>query len=1055
MKILFTMFLSFALFITSLNAQESLIQGKVTDYDGNPLEGVTVTVVETDRSTSTDGSGVFTISAQTGQTLRFTMVGAQPVTFVIGQSNDPIEVQLDVNTALEEVVITGYQIQRKSDLTGSVAIVDMNDSKDIPSGSVLQNIQGKVPGLYIQSDGGSSGRARTVSIRGQNTLGNTAPLYVIDGVPTTDPNIFQFMDPNTIESMQVLKDASAASIYGSRASNGVIVVTTKQGTNRVNVTLNSSLTAAQIGRRIDMLNTETYGRALWQASVNDGTNPSAHSALYSFEESDQGGSRTLSRVTPVPFINGDQNIPSANTNWQDEVFQTGIVSNTSITFATGSERSSSLFSFGYFNNSGTVINNKYHRYTGRINNSVSLFSGIVKIGENFQMTKAQENPMGGDQYGLAGWQGNGRERLLPVGSNPIQLATTILPILPVRKLDGTFAGPIGSGFSDRMNPVFLADLDRDDTNSDLQTFGNAYIEVKPLSNLVFRSSFGVDYTYNNDRNLERTYSHGFINRTINNMSIAQRNVFNWTWSNTVNYALTHQKSRLNVLGGIEAIKNTIRYYQSVKQGFAIESDPYFQLGAGTGIATNAGFSLSNQLLSYFGKVDYSFDDRYLISATLRYDGSSRFGENNKFGTFPAVSVGWVISNESFLRDNVNWLSNLKIRAGAGRTGNQEIGDYSRFRTFVTNYGTVESTIRANGTAYDINGANTGNLPSGFVAVQSANPDLRWETTSEINVGLDFGFLNQRLTGSFDYFTRETADILVTPPTPGAMGDGAAKTVNGATMKNKGFEFLLSYQDQKDDFSYGVTANLTRFNDRITYLPSSVVRSFPGNVEKDILGRSRSSLFGYVTDGIFQSQAEVDAHATQPGKGVGRIRYADLNNDGIIDALDQDWLGTSLPGLIYGLNFQVGYKSFTLSLFMRGEADVTVNDGSKNFTDFLGTAAGVNKGTRLLDAWTPENNQSNIPALSLVNVNNELRASDYFLVRGDYLKIQQVQLGYSVPQHIAQRLKLSNIRLYGVADNAFLFFNRSGAKAFSGPDPETPGSIYPRPIRYTFGLDLQF
>ncbi|WP_353195791.1 TonB-dependent receptor [Parapedobacter defluvii] len=1044
----------FGLFFKLMQAQESQITGQVTDANGEPLELVTVTVVETNLSAKTDQNGTFHIGASVGQTLRFSLVGAEPKTHKITDIA-PIQIQLDINLALEEVVITGYQVQRKADLTGSVAVVDMKDSKDIPSGSVLQNIQGKVPGLYIQSDGSSSGRARTVSIRGQNTLGNTSPLYIIDGIPTTDPNILQFMDPNTIESMQVLKDASAASIYGSRASNGVIVVTTKQGKDRVSVSVNSSITAASIARRIDMLDTETYGRALWRASVNDGTPTSAHSALYSFEETGEGSAKTLQRVIPVQYINGDTNIPSANTDWQDEVFKTGIVSNTNVTFSAGNDKSATLFSFGYFSNSGTVINNAYDRFSGRANNSVNLFNGKLKIGENFQIIKAKENPMGGDQYGQAGWDATGKSRLVPVGSNPIQLATTILPILPVRKLDGSFAGPIGSGFSDRMNPVFLADLDKDDTNSDLQTFGNAYLDFKPIENLTFRSNFGIDYTYNNDRNIERTYSHGFINRTVNNLSIAQRNVFNWTWSNTINYLYIQNKSRLNVMGGMEAIKNSIKYYQSLKQGFAVQSDEYFQLGAGTGIASNDGFSLGNQLVSYFGKADYSFDERYLLSATVRYDGSSRFGENNKFGMFPAVSVGWVISNEGFIKNQLDWVSNLKLRAGMGKTGNQEIGDYSRFQTFVTNYGTVESTIRATGTAYDINGDNTGNLHSGYVAKQSANPNLRWETTNELNVGLDFGFLANRLTGSFDYFNRETSDILVTPPTPGVLGEGAAKTVNGATMLNKGFEVSLGYQDQQGDLFYSITGNVSHFHDEITYLPSSVVRSFPGNVEKDILGRSRSSLFGYVTDGLFQSQEEVDAHATQPGKGIGRIRYRDLNSDGTINALDQDWLGTELPGFIYGVNVQVGYKNFSLAVFMRGVGHVTVNDGSKNYTDFLGTASGVNKGSRLLDAWTPENRGSNIPALSLVNANNELRASDYFLVSGDYFKIQQIQLGYTLPERLAKAAKLGSVRIYGVADNALLFFNKSKDKIFTGPDPETPGAIYPRPIRYTVGLDIQF
>ncbi|MGV3556575.1 SusC/RagA family TonB-linked outer membrane protein [Larkinella arboricola] len=1040
-------------------AQSKKVSGVVTDETAEAMVGVSVAIKGTTKGTITDVNGAYSLDVGSpNDVLVFSMIGYVSQEIQVG-NRSTIDLSLATDTkTLSEVVVTGYQSQKKSDLTGSVAVVDMVKTKDIPSGSALQNIQGRVPGLYIQSDGAPSGAARSVMIRGQNTLGNTNPLYIIDGVPTTDPNIFQFMDPNSIESMQILKDASAASIYGSRASNGVIIVTTKSGKDKVNISFNSSISASSYSRRIPMMNTQQLGRTLWQASVNDGTPTTAHSARYTFEEhTDANGVRVLDRVIPTPFVNGDPNIPSADTDWQKEIFKTGIVSQNNITISAGNPRSSTLISLSYFTNSGLVINNSYKRYNARINNSVNFFNARLKIGENLQIIKASEHPMGGDQYGLAGWNADGTTRLAPVGSNPIQLATTMQPLLPVRKLDGTFAGPIGAGFSDRMNGVFLADLDKNDVNNDLQTFGNIYAELTPIDNLVLRTSFGVDYTNNYDVNYERKYSHGFINRTINNMSVAQRHRVNWTWSNTANYSLDLGKKRFNFLAGMEAIRNHTQVFQTLKQGFALEEVDYFQLSAGTGIATNSGFATENKLLSYFGKVNYAHDDRYLLSATLRYDGSSRFGENNKFGIFPAVSAGWNISNEEFIKKGATIISNLKLRAGIGRVGNQEIGDYVRFQQFATNYGTTDpsATTRSNGSAYDINGANTGALLSGYVATRTANPNLKWETTDEMNLGLDFGFLNQKLIGSFDYFTRKTRDILITPTTVGAIGEGAVQTVNGATMDNSGFELSLGYADQKGDFTYSIDGNVSRFKDKITYLPSTVVRSYAGNVEKTILGHSRTSVFGYIADGLFQSTEEVTAHAVQPGKGVGRIRYKDLNGDGVIDALDQDWLGTELPGFTYGLNTQLGYKGFTLSIFMRGVSNIMVNDANKSFTDFMGTNTGVAKGARLLNAWTPQNTSSPIPAASLVNNNSETRTSTYLRVRGDYFKVQNIQLGYSLPGATVQRMRLSALRIYTSADNAILIFKKSGENAFTGADPETPGSIFPRPVRFTLGIDAKF
>ena len=401
------------------------------------------------------------------------------------------------------------------------------------------------------------------------------------------------------------------------------------------------------------------------------------------------------------------------------------------------------------------------------------------------------------------------------------------------------------------------------------------------------------------------------------------------------------------------------------------------------------------------------------------------------------------------------MSDLKLRAGAGRVGNQDIGDNARFGLYRTNYGTVVQSYGPVGTAYDLSGVGTGSLPSGYVSVQAANPDLKWESTDELNLGIDFGFLNNKFTGSFDYFTRKTKDILIQVPYAAIEGEGRSKYLNGATKNNKGFEFVINYQNTAGKFTYNINANIGSFHDKITYLPASVVRSYPGNVEKNILGQSQTAMFGYITDGLFQNEQEVAASAAQPGKGIGRIRYKDLNKDGKIDALDQNWLGNQLPDFSYGIGGNIGYKNFMLSFFLAGVQGISLSNGIKSSTDFVGTVAGMNYGTRTLEAWTPQNTGSSIPAVSLVNANDETRSSDYFIENASYLKLRNLQLGYNLPAGIVKRMHMTDLRFYLLGENLFTISDRKGVNQFTGPDPENPSNYYPRPTRLTLGLNLTF
>jgi TonB-linked SusC/RagA family outer membrane protein len=524
-----------------------------------------------------------------------------------------------------------------------------------------------------------------------------------------------------------------------------------------------------------------------------------------------------------------------------------------------------------------------------------------------------------------------------------------------------------------------------------------------------------------------------------------------TFNSTLDYGLLAGRHSANVLGGFEALQSDFERIATFREGFAVESEDYFVESAGTGRQTVTGERGGFSLMSFFGKLDYAFDDRYLASFTIRRDGSSRFGENNRYGTFPAVSFGWRVSNEPFFPSG-GLVSDLKLRGSWGITGNQEIENNAQFSLYIPNYGSDRTWGPGTGTAYDLDGSDTGVLQSGFFRVQTGNQDLRWESTTEANFGLDFALFDNRLSGSFDYFDRTTEDILIRPAFIAVIGDGGARWANGATVETEGAELALGFRENRGELSFGLQGNLGAFTNRITKLPESVVRSYPGNVEQTILGHSMNSIFGYVVDGIFQDQAEVDAHAVQPGKAPGRLRYADLNDDGRIDALDQRFLGDINPDLTYGLNTSLSYRGFDFSAFLHGVAGPEIYNGIKTQTDFTSIFTGANFGTRVLDAWTPENRDSDIPALSLANTNDETRPSTYFVEDGSYLKLREVILGYTLPDAglPGALAPVQGARLFLRGGNLVTFTNSTTL-----PDPEVPFGGYPLPRTLTLGVDLSF
>ncbi|WP_026714288.1 SusC/RagA family TonB-linked outer membrane protein [Flavobacterium daejeonense] len=1032
MKCKLIYFLCFLFSMSFLQAQETGIKGTViSSEDGLPLPGATVLISGTNKSVSTDIDGNFAFSnVASNGSLIISYVGYNSQTIQIkGQKNFKIAL-IGESNQLTEIVVTGYSKQRKTDITGAVSVVDMKELSKQPEPNPLKGLQGRLAGVKVTSDGSPSGANTNIVIRGVGTLNNTSPLLVIDGMPTKSG--MHELNPNDIESIQVLKDASSASIYGSRASNGVIIITTKKGkAGNMKIDFSHYTALSSYSRRLSVLNVEQYGQALWQANINDGLNPNSNNLSYQFDWEVANNKPQLNKILVPEYLDVNQTLKSANTNWYDEISQTGIAQSYDLAASNASDKGSYLFSLGYYNNQGVVKTTEFERISARMNSSYKYFDGKLVIGENFTLNRTNEV------------------------SDPgvLDPALRALPLIPVRTVDGKgWGGPVG-GMNDRQNPVRLLEYNKDNKYDYLRLFGNAYADLEIVKNLHIKTSFGVDYGFYKKRNLQRSYVSGYLQNDQNSVTIDQSVSDKWTWTNTALYNVEFGKHKLNLLTGTEMYKDVFDTNTLRKNDFLIETPDYMYPDAGTGESFTSGSSTSYSLLSYFGKVDYEFDNRFLLSGTIRRDGSSRFGKNNQFGTFPAVSAGWRISNEAFMKDKADFISDLKLRAGWGQTGNQEISNTAVYSLYLASYAGGSPTWATSfGTAYDIAGNGNGLLPSGFIATQTGNDDLKWETTTQTNIGLDFGFFNQKLSGSIDYYNKQTKDILVLPPYLGVIGEGGSRWVNGAAMENKGWEFALAYHDETSfGLKYDISANFSANRNKITKLPDEVKNNYGGNgLDDNILGRPINSMYGYVTDGLFKSQDEVDNSPLQEGKGLGRIRYVDLNGDGSITDKDRTWIGNPNPGFQYGFNVGLGYKNFDLTTFWEGTGNVDVINRTKYQTDFWSVDdVGSNKGTRLLNAWSLDNPNSTIPALTTIDKNAESRFSTYYVENGSYLKLRVLQLGYSFSKELLQKMKLNSFRFYVSGQNLFIL----DAKSFTGVDPENAGFGYPQPTTFTMGLNL--
>ncbi len=1023
-----------ALLLCSMAYSQQTVTGTIVDETGETVIGATIIEKGTTNGTVSDFDGNFSINVKAGSTLVFSYVGYLTQEL---PAQDGMKVTMhDDALSIEEVVVTGYTTQRKADLTGAVSVVSPSDLAKQNENNPIKAMQGRVPGMNISADGSPSGSA-TVRIRGIGTLNNNDPLYIIDGVPTKAG--MHELNGNDIESIQILKDAASASIYGSRAANGVIIITTKRGKEgKVRIDFDASIALQTYTNKMKVLNAKQFGQVMWQGYVNDGLDPNMNGLGYNFDWGyDAKGQPVLNNITMNKYLDAAGTTPAADTDWFDQTTRKGIIHQYNLSLSNGSERGSSFFSLGYYKNKGIIKSSDFERYSARINTDYKLLKigerNVITIGEHFTLNRTSE---------------------VSAPGGFLQNVLQFNPSLPVYTTDGQFAGPVG-GYPDRENPVARLKRNSDNRYTYWRTFGDVFLNVNPIDNLNIKTTFGLDYAQKEQRIFTYPITEGTVANPTNAVEPKQEHWTKWMWNIIATYNLEKGNHRADAMVGMELNREDDTSFSGKAYDFAVLNPDYMWPNAAVGESEAYGYGEGYTLVSYFGKLNYNYADRYLLSLTMRYDGSSRFGKNNRYGTFPSISAGWRINEEKFMKD-INWLDNLKLRASWGQTGNQEISNIARYTIYESNYGEAGFGGQSYGTSYDIEGSNGGKtLPSGFKRNQLGNDDLKWETTTQTNLGVDFGMFRNALYGSFEWYFKKTKDILVFMPGIGVMGEGSSQWINAGEVENKGFEFNIGYRGNIGDFHYDLSGNVGTYRNKVTKLPETIAANgtFGGNGVKSVIGHAMYSQVGYVYDGIFKSQEEIDNHATQNGAGLGRIRWKDLDNSGVINEADQTWIYDPTPDFTWGLNIYLQYKDFDLTMFWQGVQGVDVISDLKKETDLWSglNISNLNKGDRLLNAWTPQNNGSNIPAISTMDNNNEKRVSTYFVENGSFAKLRTIQLGYNLPKTICNKMYMERLRLYLSAQNLLTI----KSKKFTGVDPENANYGYPIPLNITFGLNVSF
>jgi len=1059
--------------------QSVQVSGRIIDEKGEPLPGANVLVKGTTLGTTTDAAGSYTLNVpEANAVLIFSFIGYTSKEVAVNNQTQ-INVNLDPDiVSLSEVVVTGYGSQSKRDITGAVSTIDSKLLLQTPSTNLGQALQGKIAGVTVGNEN-SPGGGVMVRIRGFGTINDNSPLYVIDGVPTKGD--LNTLNLNDVESMQILKDASAASIYGSRAGNGVVIVTTKKGkAGKPTFTYDSYYGTQRPGKLLDLLNTQEYADLTWQARKNAGAvagngNP-AHAQFgngvtpvipdYIFPAGASATDPRVAQDASGKYINYTNNIDGSDfnktkwmitkankegTKWLDEIFDPAPIQSHNFGASGGTEAGRYGLSLNYFDQKGIMINTNFKRYSLRANTEFNI-NKRVRVGENFQVAYTER---------VGQPNGNSNE------SNPTSFAFRIQPIVPVYDVSGTtFAGTRGTDLDNSRNPV--ADLwrNKDNRQKNVRLFGNAFAEVDILEGLTAKTSIGIDYAIANFRNYTIRDIESAEARGSNSLQTSNSFEWTWTWYNTLAYTKEFTGGhRFNALVGVESIKDNFETFDATRTSFFTDDIDNRYLSGGTGVQTNNGTGSNWALASEFARLNYVYKDKYLLEGTVRRDRSSRFSPEFRSAVFPAFSAGWVFSEEAFASGLSSWLGRAKLRAGWGKTGNQEIGNY--------NSKTIFSLAQAS-SFYDLNGTRTSALP-GYEITQFGYPKAKWETTTSTNIGIDANMLNGKLDFALDLYVRNTTDMLFPVQVPLTAGVAAVPFQNIGSMRNKGIDLAVNYNGQAlaGALTYSVGGNFSMYRNEVTKTNGDANSQYFGindeRIQNFIVTQQNhpiSSFFGYKIDGIFQTDEEASAAAVnQLGNNqnkAGRFKFVDVNGDGFINTKDLGVIGNPHPKFSYGLNVNIGYKNFGLVLFGQGVNGNEIFNYVKYWTDFP-TFAG-NRSTRMLnDSWVPGKTDAILPQLTSSDQVSIL-PSTYYIEKGTYFRMKNVQLVYNLPKAFLSRMSINSLRFYVQAQNLFTITK------YQGMDPEinlrnytagndrqigVDGGAYPVAKQFLVGVNLAF
>lgn len=1069
------------LLVTAFALAQKTVTGRVMDPTNQPVVGATVAVKGTQAATQTNSSGEFSLTVPANNAvLTVTSVGYEGQDIAVGtQSTLTISLKSALSN-LNEVIVTGYSSQRKKDIIGAVSVVDVTDMKTTPAANLGAQLQGRATGVTV-SGTGAPGSPAVVRIRGFQSGGNNEPLYVVDGVPTSDPSVF---NPQDVESIQILKDGTASAIYGTRAANGVVIITTRQGRagGRTTLTYEAYAGTQDVtkGMRPAMLDNQEYIEYLKRSGATShpvfGTAPNFAVPDYIVVSSAFKGGVPAGdpRADPALYSIASSNFyqilktSPQGTNWFDEILHTGIVQSHQLTATGGTDKATYAMGLNYYSQEGTIRLTNFKRYSARFNTSFKP-TGWLRLGENAQLSYTTR--LGGEQRGEGGaWSWAYRH----------------VPYIPVYDIGDPKTGIKGFGGNgvgqsgNASNPIAVLVRDADDRNLTTRLFGNVFAEVQPVKSLTLRTSFGADAATNTVKDISRKTYERSENQGSTQLTEWTYNNLDWTWTNTLTFQKTFAGAHdVKLLLGTEAIRRYFKRSNAFGQNFDLDNADFI-------ILSNAGTAPGDRdvnrfgdtdpaetivtIFSQFGRLDYAFKNRYLLNGTLRRDEASVFGSKNQAGYFPSVGFGWRLSEEGFFRSAFHWISDLKIRGGYGQVGSiSNTTAFNAFNTYRTGPGFGN---------YDLNGTNTSAL-LGYRFNTLGNDSTKWENTVSKNIGMDLSLFNGKWVVDVNFFLNDTKDLLIPRNRLNTEPAVTQPKVNIGTMRNTGYELSVSNKGRVvGALNYDFQVNFSHYKNKVVKLNDAGNPLYYGldrfsNAVKIDAGLPLSAYWGYQIDGFYNSQDEVDKGITLAGKKakVGTWKYVDRNGDGNIDAKDAGVIGNPHPKFQMGFNLGLDYRQFDFSAFFFWNYGNSIYNYTKWYTDMRGFVGGVSDRV-LYDSWTPGNHNAKLPLLqSGFEVPGNFvtgESNSYYVESGSYFRAKTLQLGYTVPNSIMGKLRLQKARIYVQAQNLFTITKYSGAdpdlsvqraqrNAGSAGDYilGVDQSGFPNPKQFLFGLNVTF